>query len=69
MQKYLVLTVGMTKETATAVMTGVLVVFMALQPFMGLLSDRIGRRNNILLLAALMLKDTRRDNLHDAIWV
>ncbi len=53
MQKYMVLTVGMTKETATAVMTGVLVVFMALQPVMGLLSDRIGRRNNILLFASL----------------
>ena len=53
MQKYLVLTVGMTKETATSVMTGVLVVFMILQPIMGLLSDKIGRKNNILIFAGL----------------
>ena len=53
MQKYLVLTVGMTKETSTAVMTGVLIVFMILQPIMGLLSDKIGRKNNILLFAGL----------------
>ena len=53
MQKYLVLTAGLSKETATAVMTGVLIVFMALQPLMGALSDRIGRRNNILIFAGL----------------
>jgi MHS family alpha-ketoglutarate permease-like MFS transporter len=53
MQKYLVLTVGLSRGTATGLMTGVLIVFMALQPLMGLLSDRIGRRNNILLFAGL----------------
>lgn len=53
MQKYLVLTVGMTKEAATFFMTIVLVVFMCLQPIMGLLSDRIGRRNNMIIFAAL----------------
>lgn len=53
MQKFLVLTVGMTKEAATLLMTLVLVVFMALQPLMGLLSDRIGRRSNMLLFAGL----------------
>ncbi|MFS0849926.1 MFS transporter [Novosphingobium panipatense] len=53
MQKFLVLTVGMTKETATLLMTGVLVVFMVQQPLMGLLSDRIGRRTNMILFAAL----------------
>jgi metabolite-proton symporter len=53
MQKYLVLTVGMTKETATAVMTGALVVFMLMQPLMGLLSDKIGRKNNIIIFGAL----------------
>ena len=52
MQKYLVLTVGLSREAATAMMTAVLVVFMVLQPVMGLLSDRIGRRNNIILFAA-----------------
>ena len=53
MQKYLVLTVGLSKERATATMTLVLVVFMGLQPIMGLLSDRIGRRNNIIIFAGL----------------
>jgi metabolite-proton symporter len=53
MQKYLVLTVGMTKEVATGIMTGVLIVFMVLQPVMGLLSDKIGRKNNIILFAGL----------------
>jgi MHS family alpha-ketoglutarate permease-like MFS transporter len=53
MQKYLVLTVGMSKEGATAMMTGVLVIFMLCQPLMGLLSDRIGRRNNMIIFAAL----------------
>lgn len=52
MQKYLVLTVGLTKETATALMTGVLFVFMVQQPLMGWVSDRIGRRANILIFAA-----------------
>jgi MHS family alpha-ketoglutarate permease-like MFS transporter len=53
MQKYLVLTVGMTKQASTGMMTGVLIIFMILQPVMGLLSDRIGRRNNIILFAGL----------------
>jgi metabolite-proton symporter len=52
MQKYLVLTVGMTKEVATAVMTGALVIFMLMQPLMGLLSDLIGRKNNIIIFGA-----------------
>ncbi len=53
MQKYLVLTAGMTKEAATLVMTGALVVFMIQQPLMGLLSDKIGRKNNIIVWGAL----------------
>lgn len=53
MQKFLVLTVGMTKPDATALMTLALVGFMVLQPAMGLLSDYIGRRTNIVLFAAL----------------
>ncbi|WP_333839261.1 MFS transporter [Novosphingobium sp.] len=55
MQKYLVLTVGMTKPDATLLMTGVLVLFMVIQPAMGALSDRIGRRANILIFAALAM--------------
>ena len=53
MQKFLVLTVGMSKETATLLMTAVLIVFMAQQPLMGLLSDRIGRRTNMIVFAVL----------------
>jgi MFS family permease len=53
MQKYLVLTSGMAKDTATAVMTAVLIPYMILQPLLGLLSDRIGRRNNLILFGVL----------------
>ncbi|MBU6267742.1 MAG: MFS transporter [Sphingomonadales bacterium] len=53
MQKYLVLTVGMSKPAATLLMTWVLVGFMAVQPVMGALSDRIGRRANMVLFAGL----------------
>ena len=53
MQKYLVLTVGMTKEASTALMTLALVIFMVIQPLMGLLSDKIGRRNNLILFTLL----------------
>ena len=49
MQKYLVLTTGMTASIATRVMTVALLVFMLIQPLMGSLSDRIGRRTNILI--------------------
>src|SRR4051812_36720932 len=45
MQKYLVNTAHMETKTVSVVMTGVLVVFMLLQPVFGALSDRIGRRN------------------------
>jgi metabolite-proton symporter len=53
MQKYLVLTAGLAKETATGVMLAVLIVFMLLQPLAGLLSDKIGRRNNLILFGLL----------------
>jgi len=45
----------MTKPDATLLMTVVLVAFMLIQPVMGALSDRIGRRSNILLFAALAM--------------
>lgn len=51
MQKYLVNTAGMPIRTASHVMTACLFVFMCLQPAFGALSDRIGRRNNMLLFA------------------
>jgi len=53
MQKYLVNTAGMTAKNASYVMTGALFLFMVMQPFFGMLSDRIGRRNSMLLFGAL----------------
>ncbi|WP_423199506.1 MULTISPECIES: MFS family transporter [unclassified Cupriavidus] len=53
MQKYLVNTAGMSIKTASYVMTGCLFVYMCMQPLFGALSDRIGRRNNMLLFGAL----------------
>jgi len=44
MQKFLVNTVGFARDTATLVSAGSLVGFMLLQPLVGALSDRIGRR-------------------------
>jgi MHS family dicarboxylic acid transporter PcaT-like MFS transporter len=53
MQKYLVNTVHLPIKTVSYVMTGALFVYMCLQPLFGALSDRIGRRNNMLLFGAL----------------
>src|SRR6185369_2812166 len=53
MQKYLVNTAHMDAKVVTFVMTVVLIVYMLLQPVFGALSDRIGRRNNMILFSAL----------------
>lgn len=53
MQKYLVNTAHMDPKTVNWVMTAVLIPFALLQPVFGLLSDRIGRRTNMLLFGAL----------------
>src|SRR6185369_17655425 len=53
MQKYLVNTAHMDARIVTFVMTVVLIVYMLLQPVFGALSDRIGRRNNMILFTAL----------------
>ena len=53
MQKYLVNSSGMSVKTASSVMTVCLFVYMCLQPLFGALSDRIGRRNNMLLFGGL----------------
>lgn len=53
MQKYLVNTVHMPVKTASYVMTVALFLYMCMQPVFGALSDRIGRRNNMLLFGAL----------------
>ena len=47
MQKFLVNTTGFTKDTATAISAGSLVVYMLVQPLFGLLSDRIGRKTTL----------------------
>jgi len=44
MQKFLVVSVGMAREPATLVSAASLVLYMLLQPLVGALSDRIGRR-------------------------
>lgn len=53
MQKYLVNTAGLSVSTASLVMTACLFVYMCLQPLFGALSDRIGRRANMLLFGSL----------------
>lgn len=53
MQKYLVNTVGMPIRTASNIMTACLFLYMCMQPVFGALSDRIGRRTNMLLFGAL----------------
>jgi metabolite-proton symporter len=53
MQKYLVNTAQMDAKIVSVVMTVVLIVFMCLQPVFGALSDRIGRRNNMIWFTAL----------------
>ncbi|KAF1046312.1 MFS family transporter [Xylophilus sp.] len=53
MQKFLVNTVHLPIKTASYIMTGALFLYMVMQPFFGMLSDRIGRRNNMLLFGAL----------------
>jgi MHS family alpha-ketoglutarate permease-like MFS transporter len=53
MQKYLVNTVKMDPRAVSTVMTVALILFMLLQPVFGTLSDRIGRRNNMILFSGL----------------
>jgi MFS family permease len=54
MQKFLVNTAGMNVHAASVVMTAAMLVFMVLQPLLGALSDRIGRRRNLMLFGGLM---------------
>ncbi|KOC87541.1 MFS transporter [Winslowiella iniecta] len=49
MQKYLVNTSGMDAKTASALMTAALFIFMLVQPLIGALSDKIGRRSSMLI--------------------
>ncbi len=53
MQKFLVNTVHLPIKTASFIMTGALFLYMCMQPVFGMLSDRIGRRANMLWFGAL----------------
>ncbi|VVO91304.1 MFS family transporter [Pseudomonas silesiensis] len=53
MQKYLVNTAGMHAKTASYIMTGALFLYMCMQPFFGMLADKIGRRKSMLWFGAL----------------
>lgn len=44
MQKYLINSVGMSKDTSSLISAATLFIFMLIQPLVGALSDRIGRR-------------------------
>jgi len=51
MQKFLVNSVKFDVKLVSTIMTAALIVFMLLQPVFGSLSDRIGRRNNMILFS------------------
>ncbi len=53
MQKYLVNTTGMHANVASMVMTVALFIFMLIQPVIGALSDKIGRRSSMLIFGGL----------------
>ena len=53
MQKFMVNTAGFSKDDATLVSTAALFVFMLLQPVVGALSDKIGRRPLLLAFGVL----------------
>ena len=54
MQKYLVNTAGMDVTAASRIMLIVTFAFLLLQPILGILSDRIGRRTNLLIFSGGM---------------
>lgn len=53
MQKYLVNTTGMHANVASVIMTAALFVFMLIQPLIGALSDKIGRRTSMLIFGGM----------------
>lgn len=46
--------IGIDSQTVGLIMTGCIFILMVAQPFFGILSDRIGRRNSMLLFSGLM---------------
>ena len=53
MQKFLVTTVGLTKDQSTTISAGTLLVFTCLQPIVGYLSDKVGRRPILIAFGVL----------------
>ncbi|OXI32899.1 MFS family transporter [Burkholderia aenigmatica] len=58
MQKYMVNTAHMNPKTASSVMTGALFIFMCVQPLFGMLSDRIGRRPQMIAFSLFFIGAT-----------
>ncbi|MHA3905315.1 MFS transporter [Castellaniella sp. WN] len=55
MQKYLINTAGLSKGVVAEIMTTCLFIFMLMQPIVGSISDRIGRRNSMIIFATGMI--------------
>ena len=53
MQKYLINSAGMSKDTATLISAATLFVFMLIQPLVGALSDKVGRRPILIAFGVL----------------
>lgn len=53
MQKFLVNSVGLTKDASTLISAGTLFLYMCLQPLVGALSDRVGRRPLLIAFGVL----------------
>ncbi len=62
MQKFLVNTSGFAKDTATLISAAALFLYMLLQPVVGALSDRIGRRPVLLAFGVLGTLYDRADS-------
>ncbi|MFT8243861.1 MFS family transporter [Roseomonas sp. BN140053] len=58
MQKYLVNTAGFAVETVSILMAGALFLYMLMQPLLGALSDRVGRRNMLIAFGVLGILTT-----------
>jgi MFS transporter, MHS family, alpha-ketoglutarate permease len=77
MQQYLANTVGFSKSDATLISAASLFVFMLLQPAMGALSDRVGRRPMLIVFALLAIVTTvpllsaleNTDSVWSAFWL